>query len=313
MSTKSITSLKKRRIRRGGISSRTDKIQIGAMMFPSLLFLAVFSIYPILWVLRYMFFDYNGIQVGDFVGLKNFIRVFHDGVYWRSVLNTLVYASGKILLTLPIAFILALILNEGIKRGKGVVRALIFMPTIISTAVVSMMFYYILNEYNGSLNDILMSLHLVKEPVKWLSDHAMLSAILVAAWGALGNYMIYFLAGLQSIPKEVYESAAVDGANKIQTIIHITIPMLAPVMQMIIMLFITVSFKGYESIMVLTGGGPANATNVMFLHVYRVFFPDGGADVIQYGYGSAVAFVSAVIVGIITVVYVKWSNKAAEI
>lgn len=295
--------------------TKLDKVQTVLMMLPSIIFLLVFSIYPIIWVLRYMFFAYDDVSMPVFIGLDNFVRVFtRDPYYWKSVLNTFIYAGGKILVTIPVSFLLALFLNEKL-MGKNWIKATVFMPTIISTSIASMMFYYILNPYNGILNNILMSTGLVNEPINWLGNkHAMLAVIIVAIWGAIGNYMIYFLAGLQSIPKELYESAALDGANKFQITRFVTIPMLGPVLQVIIMLLITASLKGYESIMVLTAGGPAGKTEVMFLYVYKLFFPmsDGSDFRVDYGYGSAVSFVSALIVGIITCIYLWSSKKLSE-
>lgn len=305
-------SIGKKGIRRRSRESLTEKIQVMGMMLPSVVFLALFSIYPILWVLKFMFYDYDDANPAKFIGLDNFVRVFtRDTHFWFSVWNTLVYAGGKIILTIPLSFVLALLLNEGLK-GKDFIRATIFMPTIISTSVVSMMFYYILNPYNGVLNLLMQRFGIIEDPINWLgSEHAMLAAIIVAVWGAIGNYMIYFLAGLQSIPKEVYESASIDGANKLQTMWYITIPMLGPVMQIIIMLAIIISLKGYESIMVLTGGGPAGSTEVMFLYVYKLFFPmsDGSDFRVDYGYGATASFVSALIVGLITCAYLWYSKK----
>lgn len=288
-----------------------------AMIAPSVIILIVFSIYPILWALGYVFFEYNGMSDAKFVGLDNFIRILtRDPDYWNSVINTFEYAVGKLLMTLPVSFILAVILNKSIK-GRGFFRTAIFMPTIISAAVMSLVFYFIFNSYNGIVNQLLMRFGLVERPIEWLGrNHAMLTAIIVAAWGAIGNYMIYFLAGLQSIPEELYESASIDGANKFQELFFITIPMMGPVLQVVFMLAIIVSLKGFESIMVLTAGGPAGATDVMYLYIYRAFFPmasDGGAGfTAQYGYGSAVAIVTASIVGVITLLYLYISKKMNE-
>ncbi len=299
----------------GARETLTDKLQVGAMMLPSVIFLAVFSIYPIFWVLKFMFFDYDDAHPAKYVGFANFVRLFtRDDHFWQSVWNTLVYGGGKVLITIPLAFILALLLNEAFK-GRDFIRASVFMPTIISTSVVSMMFYYILNPYNGILNLLMQRFGMISEPINWLgSDNAMFAAILVAVWGGIGNYMIYFIAGLQGIPKEVYESASIDGSNRLQTMWYITIPMLGPVMQIIVMLAIINSLKGYESIMVLTGGGPAGSTEVMFLYVYRLFFPmsDGSDFRVDYGYGATASFISAIIVGIITCAYLWYSKKMSE-
>jgi ABC-type sugar transport system permease subunit len=127
--------------------------------------------------------------------------------------------------------------------------------------------------------------------------------------------MLLFIAGLQGIPDDLYESASIDGANPLQKFLYITIPMLGPVMQMIMLLAITVSLKGYESIMVLTEGGPIGKTEVMFLYVYKLFFPTPGTLAVdqQIGYGSAAGFVTALIVGLITLIYFYMSRRLNRI
>lgn len=280
-------------------------------LLPSLLLTLALGVYPMLWAMRYMFFDYKGYGKERFVGLDNFTRLLQDDLYWDSVVNTFVYAGGKLVLTLPIALLLAVILN-GTIRGRHALRAVIFMPTIISSAVISVVFFIIFNSYNGILNQFLLKYQLIDKGIDWLGpDLAMLSAILIAVWGALGNYMLLFLAGLQNIPKDVYESASLDGANGVRQFWYITVPMLGPVLQMVILLAIINSLKGYESIMVLTEGGPIGRTEVMYLYVYKLFFPlvSAGAVDQQIGYGSAVGFATALIVGVITVVYFYSSKR----
>ncbi len=299
----------------GFVNSIQKNKTVYLMVFPSVLFLAVFTIYPLAWALKYMFFNFNGMLDPRFIGLENFTRLFtRDADFWKSVLNTVVYSGGKLLITLPFSFILAVILNSKLK-GRDFFRITVFMPTIISTAIMSLVFYFIFNSYNGIINQLLLKLHLIDTPVEWLGlKLAMLTSILVASWGAIGNYMIYFLAGLQSIPDELYESAAIDGANPFQTLYLITLPMLGPVLQVVVMLAIIVSLKGYESIMILTAGGPAGATDVMYLYIYKLFFPlsEIGNANMAYGYGSAVAFVASILIGLVTVSYLSWSKKLNE-
>ncbi|NIK79556.1 raffinose/stachyose/melibiose transport system permease protein [Paenibacillus castaneae] len=281
-----------------------------SFILPSLIFTLVLGIYPIVWAIRYMFYDYPGYGEEVFIGFGNFASLMRDEAYWNSVVNTAVYAMGKIIITIPLSLILAVILNKGLK-GKNFLRAIYFMPTVLSTAVISIVFFNIFNSYNGILNQFLLKYHIISKSIDWLGpDLAMVTSIIVAIWGAIGNYMLLFLAGLQNIPDDVYESASLDGANASQKFFYITIPMLGPVLQMIIMLAITISLKGYESIMVLTEGGPIGRTEVMYLYVYRMFFPISSSSTMiqQIGYGSAVGFMSAIIVGLITLGYF-WLSK----
>ncbi len=283
-------------------------------LLPSVVLTLALGVYPLLWVLRYMFYDYPGYGEAIFVGLDNFRRLLGDSLFWESVRNTFVYAGGKLLLTIPLSLVLAVILN-GKLRGRHALRAIYFMPTVISTAVISVVFYIIFNSYNGMVNQILMQWRIIGAPIEWLGPkHAMLTVVLVAVWGAVGNYMLLFLAGLQSIPNDLYESAEIDGANPTQKFWYITIPMLGPVMQMIVMLAVIASLKGYESIMVMTEGGPIGRTEVMYLYLYKLLFPvSTGSPVVQeFGYGSAVAFASAIIVGLVTVLYSYLSKKLSQ-
>ncbi|MCI3921146.1 sugar ABC transporter permease [Paenibacillus sp. TRM 82003] len=284
-------------------------------LFPSVILTLALGIYPLIWVLRYMFYDYAGYGEELFIGLENFKRLMRDLLFWESVRNTFVYAGGKLVFTIPLSLLLAVILN-GKLRGRNVLRAIYFMPTIISTAVISVVFYVIFNSYNGMVNQLLMKYQIIGQPIEWLGpQYAMLTVILVAVWGAIGNYMLLFLAGLQSIPHDLYESASIDGANAAQRFWYITVPMLGPVMQMIIMLAIIASLKGYESIMVITEGGPIGKTEVMYLYLYKLLFPVSTSSPVvqQIGYGSAVGFATAIIVGAITLLYYYVSKKMNEV
>ena len=286
------------------------------MLLPNIIMFAVFTVYPILWALRYMLFDYSGYGEAKFVGMDNFVRVFtRDPVFWDSVVNTFVYVGGKLILTLPIAFMLAFLLSKS-TRINAVSQSIIFTPTIMSSAVMALIFYLLFNTYNGEINRFLMWLGVIDENVNWLGvQHAMLTVIILAVWGGVGNYMVYFIAGLTGISTDVYESAKLDGANGAQTLFRITIPLLAPVLKMILMLALVISFMDMQSIMVLTEGGPMGKTNVMFLYIYQLFFPiSAGSTVTQeFGYGAAVSLVAACIIGLITGLYLFIGSKLDKV
>lgn len=286
------------------------------LLLPSIVLTLALGIYPLIWVLRYMFYDYAGYGEALFVGLDNFERLMRDDKFWDSVRNTFVFAGGKLLLTIPISLVLAVILN-GKLRGRGVLRAVFFMPTVISTAVISVVFYILFNSYNGMINQLLMKFGVVGGPIAWFGPKlAMLTVIIVAVWGAIGNYMLLFLAGLQSIPTDMYESASIDGAGPVRKFWSITVPMLGPVLQVIVMLAIIASLKGYESILVMTEGGPIGKTEVMYLYLYKLLFPVASSGTVveqQFGYGSAVGFATAIIVGAITALYYYLSRKMNKV
>jgi ABC-type sugar transport system permease subunit len=294
---------------------KPSKLNAYIFILPSLFLTLVFGIYPLLWALRYMFYDYQGIGKPVFIGLDNFGRIIRDGQFWESVKNTGVYALGKLVVTIPLSLILAIILNRK-WRGRSLFRAVFYLPTIFSASVMAIVFFIIFNSYNGILNQLLLKYHIIGEPISWLgADHAMLTTIIIAIWGAVGNYMLLFIAGLQSIPEELYEAASLDGASEFQKLRNVTIPLLGPVLQMIIMLAITTALKGYESIMVLTEGGPYGKTEVMYLYLFKVLVPVSAdtQSLQQLGYGSAVGFTTALIVGAVTLIYFQISKKLNDV
>ena len=294
---------------------RREKVSY-LMLLPNVIMFLVFTVYPILWALRYMLYDYKGYGEARFVGLDNFVRVFtRDPVFWDSVVNTFVYVGGKLIITLPIAFLIAVMVNKSFRRN-AVVQSIIFTPTIMSSAVMALIFYLIFNTYNGSVNKILMSLGLINQNINWLGvKYAMLTVVIIAAWGGIGNYMVYFITGLTGISEDIYESARIDGGNETQLLFYITIPMLAPIIKMILMLALVISFMDMQSILVLTEGGPMNATNVMFLYIYQLFFPvTSGSTVLQeFGYGAAVSILAALIVGGVTLLYLFLARRLDKI
>lgn len=289
-------------------------ITMWLMLLPTIFFVLVVSVYPFTWLLKYVFYDYNGFKA-YFIGLDNFKRVATDQIYWNSVLHTFEYAFLKLLFVLPMSLVTAVLLQR--KRfGSGLFQGIYFLPTVISSAVYSLIWYFIFATYNGVLNGYLRKLGIINSPIDWLGSAktAMIAVVIVAVWGAFGNYMILLLSGLTGIPTDVYESAQIDGANGVQTFFKITLPMLGPVLKVVIMLALTTAFKDYQSILVLTGGGPNNRTHVMFSYIFQMVFGTSNASSqLQIGYGSVLSIVSALIVGVVTVLYLRFSKKMDDI
>ncbi len=282
------------------------------MLFPSIFMLVIVSVYPFIWIFRYVCYDYNGMT-SYYTGTHNFIRMLSDTKFWLSVGHTFEYAALKIVFIIPIALILAVLMNQKIK-GSGLFRGIYFMPTIISTAISSLVFSFIFAAYNGVLNAVLRSIGVIGKNINWLGDKntAMWSVLIVAVWGGFGNYMIYFISGMSSISDDVYESAKIDGANGIQTFSRITLPMLSPMLKVILMLAITSAFKDYESILVLTQGGPNNRTQVMFLYIYQLLFGTANTTP-QIGYATVLSLAASLIVGIVTAIYLFFARKLDDV
>ena len=228
-------------------------LEAWSFLVPNLILFLSCSVYPVLWALKYVFYQYGGYGTGAprFVGLQNLARVFRDKVYWQSMLHTFTYGFGKVLIIIPLAFFLAFLLN-GQKKSNSMIQSVLFLPTIMSSAVMGLVFYLLFNAYNGEVNQYLMAAHIIKQPINWLGkDHAMKTLILTAVWGGLGNYMVYFIAGIQQVSEDAIESARIDGANRIQTIWYIIVPMLGPILKIILMLAITTAFHDITNVMVL--------------------------------------------------------------
>lgn len=290
--------------------SGKNDLPVWAMLFPSLLLFILVSIYPFLWLIRNVPYDYNGF-VRYFIGADNFRRLFSDDVYWWSVVHTVEYSALKLAFIIPLSLVIAILLN-GAVSGKTVFRTVFFVPTVVSAAVASLIFYFIFSPYNGILNGILGTLGVTDAKIDWLGNRMLVmpSIIFVAVWGGFGNYMVLFLAGLQGIPQEVYESGTMDGASRLQKFRFITLPMLGPIMKVILMLAITTALKDYESIMVLTGGGPVGRSQVMFLYVYQLMFGnENSTGSVQIGYGSVAGIISSVFVAAIAIFYLRLSRK----
>jgi len=210
---------------------------------------------------------------------------------------------------------MAVLLNQKL-RGSSVFRGIYFMPTIISTSIAGMIFGFIFATKNGILNSMLQNMHMIDSPIKWLNSPSvvMVAVTILAIWGGFGNYMLYFITGMTGISEDVYESAKIDGATGVQTFFRITLPMLAPVLKVVLMLAITGAFKDYEAIMVLTNGGPGNRSMVMFLYIYNIIFGSAGStSQPQIGYGALLSVVAAVIVGIVTGIYLFVSKKLDDV
>ena len=294
-----------------------NKIQEILMITPMTIGFLLFSVYPIIWVLRWSFFKYNGYSEPVFVGLGNFIRVFsRDPAYWNSLKNTFLIAGMKMIFEIPLALVLAVLLNNKIK-GSSFFRVVFFLPSVFSIAVVGLIFSILFGAYNGIVNAILKNIGLITQNISWFSDkgHAMFVIILVSLWTTFGLNMIYFLMGLQNISKSLYECASIDGANEVQQFFYITMPLVAPILQLVLMLSVLGTMKMTDLVLVLTNGAPGGSTEVVMTYIFKYFFSYGesAAMEVQFGYASSMAVVTAVILGIVTLIYLKVSKKMQEV
>lgn len=272
-------------------------------VLPSFLGFAVFMLIPIIYGFYLSLTNYNGLEKCDFVGLRNYITMFSDDYFRVSLKNNIVYTVVTVPLTIIFALFLAVVINQGIK-GAGVFKAMIFFPQVCSYVAVGIVWGIIFSE-NGLINSFLRSLGAQNVPI-WLqsSKWALWAIMLVAIWKQTGYFMIMLLAGLQGIPRHLYEAAEMDGAGVFAKFFKITLPMLSSTMFMVMVLAIIGSFQVYDLIAIMTGGGPGTATNVLVFRIYQEGFKNS-----HFGYASAIAYFLFLVVMILTIIQFKLQNK----
>jgi len=295
------------------MKSKSDSFQAIAMLAPTMIGFIIFTYIPIFYILRYAFYESNGITA-TFIGMQNFIRLFsRDPAFWEALVNTVILSAGKLLIEIPLALMLAVLLNKGLK-ATGFFRVTLFLPAIISTAITGLIFSLMFAAHNGVINYILMSAHLVSKPVNWLgSKWSALSMLGTASiWNYFGTNMVFFLMALQSIPKELYECAEIDGIGPFQKFIYITMPMIAPIFQVVLLMAIVGSLKVSDLVLASTNGAPGGKTEVVMTYVFKYFFGYSGRKV-QVGYASSMALVTGIFLALVSLVYMRASRKMNEI
>ncbi len=277
------------------------------MAVPAILLFAVFFIYPLSQGVGISLTDWNGVTEAEYVGLHNFFEFFKDDRAKHDLYNTIFFALGSAPLLNIFGFLYALILDRNF-IGKGFVRAVVYMPAVISPLIMGYVWYFILQPQRGFLYHVLENAHLGFLNANWLGDSSMTLKVLVIVnvWQYVGITMIVYLAGLQSIPGELYESAKIDGAGYLATLRHITIPMLYPAIKINVVTNIIGSLAVFDIIVALTDGGPGYSTESLSIYILRMLYGS------YTGYSTAVALILFVIIIIPVFVFLKLT-KSREI
>lgn len=259
------------------------KIMLG--IIPALVIYCLFSIIPIFISFYYSFMSWNGFSAMEFIGLANFIEIFQDKIFWLSVRNNLLVVLASVFGQIPIALVLALLLNRKIKAAKFF-RTIGFMPVVISTVVISITWKMIYNSEYGMINNFLEMIGLGFMKQNWLGDPdtVMIAICVTIIWQFVGLYFIIFLSALQTVPQEILEAADLDGATEWTKTRYIIIPYIRNIILVAVVLCISGSLKTFDLIYVMTSGGPAHSSEVMATYMYDKTF--GG---LRYGYGSAIS------------------------
>ena len=277
-----------------------QKIAPYLFIAPFYILFAIFMGYPLISSLIMSFYEMRGFQSRIFVGFGNFTDLFRDPIFWKSLWNTVYFALGTLILQLPVALLLAILLNSKLVKGKNFLRLAFFTPVLVAGVFVAIIFNLIFDQRAGLINNEFV---FFGKEIGWLSkeSYVMPAIILTGVWQWAGFNMIYFLAGLQGIRQELYEAAAVDGANWWQSFVHITLPSLRPVIAFVFVVSMIGSFQLFDLPYILTNGGePSDAGTTIVMYLYK-----NGFQFMRLGYAATIGWVLFIIIAIISIVQLK--------
>ena len=288
-----------------GRPSYNKKETLWAFLFlsPKIIGLILFTLGPVIASFLLSFTNWDLVSKPIWVSFYNYKHLLNDETFIKALTNTLYYTIISVPLGMTVSLLLAIAMNQKIK-GILAFRTAFFIPVISSMVAISLLWRYIYNSQYGLLNYFLGLIGI--PPQNWLGNIklAMPSLILMSVWKGLGQNMMIWLAALQGIPEELYEAARIDGANKGQQFKNITLPLLSPTTFFMLILGIIGSFQVFESSYVMTNGGPANATLTIVLYLYSNAF-----EWLKMGYASAMSYILALIIFVLTIVQFKYQKK----
>ncbi len=295
------------RVEKGGFSAH--KLTPYAFISPFYILFGIFFMAPSLIALALSLFRWDGINEPRFAQTLNYARMFNDKVFAAAVGNTAVYALASLFIVIPLALVLAVLLNSKSLRFRNFWRALYFTPVVTSTVAITLVFQILYNKDTGLFNAPLIFLGL--EPINWLGDRfwAKVAIIILITWRSTGLLTIYFLAGLQSIPEELYEAASIDGASVVQRFFWITVPMLRPIILFvsIIVLLGAIQIFDEPQILMRGSGGPGNSTLTLVQYLYQ-----RGFTRLRLGFASAVGTVIFATVFVLSLLQLRWFGVFRE-
>ncbi len=283
---------------------------------PMLILTLTFVIYPIFGSVRIAFYNWDGIgNPTQYVGLRHFMGVAKDPWFWGALKHTVIYAAVLVPVQLFLALILALLLNNSRLKGVNFFRALYFMPVVTSGAVVGVVINLLFGNFASGLSAPLIKLGLISTPLDLLGSPSLALGCIIAVgiWHTLGYNLIYFLASLQAVPEELYEAAEVDGASKVQRLVHVTLPSIRPMMVIIVFMAILGSLGQFDLVKTMTDGGPYYASDLVSTYIYSYAFASShGMSQSNYGLASAASlFMSLMVFGftMLQLLAIKVSRK----
>lgn len=282
-----------------------------ALLAPAFIMIFAFLFYPMLTVFYYSFqhYDISAPFYDGFAGLQNYIDIFtKDSLFLPSLWNSVKWVVSQVSLQLGFGLGVALLLNQKFK-GRGAIRAVVFVPWAISGVLTSVIWMLMYNEHMGVFNDILMRLGIIDKPAAFLAStgSAFFAVVIAELWRGIPFFAVTLLASLQTIPEDMYEAARVDGASRFQQLFYITLPQLKRTIVLTTLLRSVWEFNNVDLLYNLTGGGPANSTMT-----YAMYIANTAVNGTNFGYGSALTVVAFVILSIVAAVYLKISKFEEE-
>lgn len=281
---------------------------IALALLPALLLFLLFVIVPVFWSAYYGFFNWKGLGEAKFIGLGNYNEILHDRIFWRALRNNLIIVASSLVGQIPIALILAIMLLKNSFFSR-LIRSAVFMPMVLSTVVVGLIWGYIYHPQFGLANKVLEIIGLESWTRAWLSDPKvnMLAISIPINWSNIGPYLVIFIAALQNISPEVNDAAQIDGATRWKKLILVTLPMIWGTVVVTMVLCISGSLKAFDHVIVMTGGGPAQSTELLATYMYNNTF-----DVYRYGYGSAVSTMIMIISALLLLINYGLTRRKAS-
>lgn len=264
---------------------------------PAALHIIIWTGIPVIAAILLSFTSYDMINRPEFIGIGNYAEIMRDAIFWKAIGNNLIIAVVGIPISMLIALVLAVLLNQGL-RGEGIFRTMVFLPHVTATVAVAMIWLWIYAPTDNGLANMVLSAFGIPN-LAWLTnaDIALPSVIIVTIWQGIGLKMLIYLASLQGISKELYEAADIDGANMVQKFFRITVPMLRPATFFVLVTAIIANFQTFDLIYNLTAGGPANSTTVITYQIYQTAFQQ-----FRMGLATAQSVILLLILVVLTIV-----------
>lgn len=277
------------------------------MVVPTLVLYSLFFIYPMATSSYYAFTDWNGLSDYSFIGLQNFIDVFSDKDFLHAIRNNMLFIVFSVFVQVPLIIIFALLIAS-VKRLQRLYKTTVFIPSILSTSVIGILWGFVLHPNIGPINKMLSFFGI--EPVFWLADSkwALPSVLIVNAWQWMGFYIVLILAAILALPKEMNEAAEIDGASGFQRAWYLTVPLIKPIISVVVMLSIAGAMRVVDIVLVMTKGGPVGATEVMASYLVNEAL---GVNP-NYGLGTAISLIIFVFALLLTAIYQRTFGRTED-